>query len=144
MAEYLKYTGNRFRNLKKDKIAFKNLLLQMDNTRPHSAKRTQTYLEQNGVPIVPQSAYSPDLNYCDRFLFTRLLEHCRAKEYGNGKELYIDANKGGSRAMLLGGGGARTVGGCELDGAKRRRASATKAARSASRWSCGRGLGAQK
>ena len=38
-------------------------------------------------------------------------------------------------------GGARTVGGCELDGAKRRRASATKAARSACRGSCGRGLG---
>ena len=41
-------------------------------------------------------------------------------------------------------GGARTVGGCELDGAKRRRASATEAARSACRGSCGRGLGAQK
>ena len=35
-------------------------------------------------------------------------------------------------------------GGCELDGAKRRRASATEAARSACRGSCGRGLGAQK
>ena len=44
--------------------------------------------------------------------------------------------------MLL--GGARTVGGCELDGAKRRQASATEAARSACRGSCGRGLGAQK
>ena len=93
MVEYLKDTGNRFRNLKKDKIASKNLLLQMDNARPHSAERTQTYLEQNGVPIVPQSPYSPDLNLCDRFLFTRLLEHCRANEYGNGEdqELYIDA-----------------------------------------------------
>ena len=69
MVEYLKDTGNRFRNLKKDKIAFKNLLLQMDNARPHSAERTQTsqtYLEQNGVPIVLQSPYSPDLNLCDR------------------------------------------------------------------------------
>ena len=94
MVEYLKYTGNRFRNLKKDKIALlKHLFLQMDNARPHSANRTQTYLEQNGVPIVPQSPYSPYLNLCDRFLFTRLLKHCRAKEYGNGKELYIDAKR---------------------------------------------------
>ena len=91
--EYLKDTGNRFRNLKKDKIAFKNLLLQMDNARPHSAKRTQTYLGQNGVPIVPQNPYSPDLNLCERFLFTRLLEHCRANEYGNEEELYIDAKR---------------------------------------------------
>ena len=93
MVEYLKDTGNRFRNLKKDKIAFKNFLLQMDNARPHSAERTQTYLEQNGVPIVPQSLYSPDLNFCDRFLIARLQENCRAKEYGNGEELYIDAKR---------------------------------------------------
>ena len=56
--------------------------------------------------------------------------------------------KGGSRAMLLGGGGGGCQncwgGGCELDGAKRRQASATEAARSACRGSCGRGLGAQK
>ena len=93
MVEYLKDTGNRFRNHKKDKIALKNLLLQMDNARPRSAERTQTYLEQDGVPIVPQSPYSPDLNLCDRFLYTRLLEHCRAREYGNGEELYIDAKR---------------------------------------------------
>ena len=65
----------------------------MDNASPHSAETTQTYLEQNGVPIVPQNPYSPDLNLCDRFLFARLLEHCRAKEYGNGEELYIDAKR---------------------------------------------------
>ena len=61
--------------------------------RPHSAERTQTYLQQTGVHIVPQSPYSPDLNLCDRFLFTRLQEHCRAKEYSNGQELYIDAKR---------------------------------------------------
>ena len=42
--------------------------------------------------------------------------------------------------MLL--GGARTVGGCELDGAKRRRSSATEAARSACQGSCGKGAAA--
>ena len=90
MVEYLKDTVN----LKRDKIAFKNLLLQVDNARPHSAERTQTYLEQNEVPIVPQSPYSPDLNLCDRHLFARLQEHCRAKQYGNGEELYFNAKSG--------------------------------------------------
>ena len=42
------------------------------------------------------------------------------------------------------GGVPELLGGCELDGAKRRRANATEAARSACRGSCGRGLGAQK
>jgi hypothetical protein len=60
---------------------------------PCKIARTQTYLQQTGVHIVPQSPYSPDLNLCDRFLFTRLLEHCRAKEYSNGQELYIDAKR---------------------------------------------------
>ena len=50
-------SNHRILNLKKDKIAFKNLLLQMDNARPHSVKRTQTYLEQRGVQIVPQSPH---------------------------------------------------------------------------------------
>ena len=54
-------SNHRILNLKKDKIAFKNRL-QMDNARPHSVKRTQTYLEQSGVQIVPQSPYSLDLN----------------------------------------------------------------------------------
>ena len=55
--------------------------------------RPQTYLQQTGVHIVPQSPYSPDLNLCDRFLFTRMQEYCRAKEYSNGQELYIDAKR---------------------------------------------------
>ena len=42
------------------------------------------------------------------------------------------------------GGVPELLGGCKLEGAKRRRASATEAARSACGGSCGRGLGAQK
>ena len=45
MVEYFKDTGNRFRNLSKNKVAFKNLLLQMDNAKLHSAARTQAYLK---------------------------------------------------------------------------------------------------
>ena len=69
---------NRFCNIKKDKMAFMNLLFPMDNARAHSEERTRAYLEQRGVQIDPQSPYSPDLNLCDRFLFTRLQQYCRA------------------------------------------------------------------
>ena len=86
-------TNHRILNLKKDKIALKNLLLHMDNARPHSVKRTQAYLEQSGVQIILQSPYSLDLNLCDRFFFTRLQQHCRAKEYSSGEELYIDTKR---------------------------------------------------
>ena len=57
--------------------------------------------------------------------------------------------QGRIQSNVVGGGGGgggvpELLGGCELDGAKRRRASATEAARSACQGSCGRGLGAQK
>ena len=93
MVDFFSATANRFRNLKQNRIAFKELTLQMDNARPHSAARTQTYLERTGVNILHQSPYSPDLNLCDRFLFTRLQEHCRKAEYADGKELYMDAKR---------------------------------------------------
>ena len=85
-------------------------------------------VHKNELAPIIRSRVSPDYN---RSLVSRVL-------------FSPPRTKGGSRAMLL--GGARTVGGggCELDGAKRRRASATEAARSACRGSCGRGLGAQK
>ena len=77
MVEFFKSMGHRFNNLKKDKIILKELLLQMDNARPHSAARTQTYLGNTGATVLSQSPYSPDLNLCDRFLFTILQRHCR-------------------------------------------------------------------
>lgn len=51
----------------------------MNNGKSHSATRTQDYLNKTGVKMVKQSPYSPDLNLCDRFLFTTLQKHCREK-----------------------------------------------------------------
>ena len=93
MVDFLKATARRFNNLKTNRIKFKKLTLQMDNARPHSAARTQEYLKKTGVKMLPQSPYSPDLNMCDRFLFTRLQEHCRAVEYADGDELYQDVQR---------------------------------------------------
>ena len=50
MVEFFQSTGHRFNNLKKEKITLKELLLQMDNARPHSAARTQTYRWAKRVP----------------------------------------------------------------------------------------------
>lgn len=46
-----------------------------------------------GITMLHQSPYSPDLNLCDRFLFTRLQGHCRRAHYVDGKELYRDAKR---------------------------------------------------
>ena len=53
-------------------IKFKDLLLQMDNARPHASRLTQGFLADSGVQIIKQSPYSLDLNLCDRFLFRKI------------------------------------------------------------------------
>lgn len=52
--------------------------------------RIQDYFKGTGATIFSQSAYRPDLNLCDRFLFSHLQQHCRGLEYLDGDELYHD------------------------------------------------------
>ena len=93
MIQFFKDTNKRFSNLKRNRIKFPQLLLQIDNSRPHTSKRTQAYLENTGVKLLKQSLYSPDLNLCDRLLFTRLQEHCRATPYLSLDEVYKDVQR---------------------------------------------------
>ena len=63
MINYLKDTGKRFQNLKKNKVTLQELHFQMDNARPHTAAATKQFLDRRGVPLVSQSPYSPDLTF---------------------------------------------------------------------------------
>ena len=47
---YLKDTGKRFQNLKKNKVTLQELHFQMDNARPHTAAATKQFLDQRGSP----------------------------------------------------------------------------------------------
>ena len=93
MVDFYKATRQRFNNIKHNRIKFSDLILQHDNARPHTAARTQTYLVGTGVTMLPQSPYSPDLNLCDRFLFTILQRHCREQHYTDGNELLLDTQR---------------------------------------------------
>ena len=86
MIEYLRTTGRRFNNLKKDKICLKNCLLMWDNARPHVAAATTQFLAGREVQTVKQSPYSPDLNLCDRFLFRKLKHLLRNEDFGGHEE----------------------------------------------------------
>ena len=59
----------------------------MDNARPHTAVITPQYLAAMGLRLVYQSPYSPELNLCDRFLFTRLKEVVRLFQYDSKDEV---------------------------------------------------------
>jgi hypothetical protein len=40
-----------------------------DNARQHVASSVREFLEQKGAKLLPQPPYSPNVNFCDRFLF---------------------------------------------------------------------------
>jgi hypothetical protein len=57
-------------------LGWKNMLLNHDNARPHTSKKTTDFLQCKGVHLLRQPPYSPDFNLCDRWLFG-LLERAR-------------------------------------------------------------------
>jgi len=40
-------------------------MLHHDNTPCHNATSVNEFFTKNGIPVVPQSSYSPDLSPCD-------------------------------------------------------------------------------
>ena len=87
MIKFFHDTRHRFSNLRKNPVMFDDMLLPMDNTRPHATVITQQYLAGMGLWLVYQSPYSLDLNLCDRFLFTRLKEVVRPVQYDSNDEV---------------------------------------------------------
>ncbi|QQP52228.1 Uncharacterized protein FKW44_004316, partial [Caligus rogercresseyi] len=86
MIEYLRTTEKLFLSLKKDKIRLKDCLLMWDNARSHTATDTREFLTRKDVEPVKQSPYSPDLNFCDRFLFRKLKHLLWEDEFGGHEE----------------------------------------------------------
>ena len=56
-----------------------NLTFQQDNARPHSARLTRDFLQQNGVPVLPWPPYSPDLSPIEH-LWDHLDRRLRARD----------------------------------------------------------------
>jgi hypothetical protein len=58
----------------------RKLIVHADNARPHTAKMTSQFMEQNSMQRVPHPAYSPDLAPSDLYLFgcvKQLLSGCQ-------------------------------------------------------------------
>jgi len=56
-----------------------NLKIMHDNARPHKARMTENFLEENGIDRLPQPPYSPDMNLLDRFIFRNM--EAQRKDY---------------------------------------------------------------
>ena len=60
-----------------EKCQGKGVLLQQDNLRVHTCKVAMDAEERNGYELIPQPAYSPDLDPSDFFLFPNLKKDSR-------------------------------------------------------------------
>jgi histone-lysine N-methyltransferase SETMAR len=58
------------------------VLLQQDNARPHTAKKTLQKIEEvEGIELLPHPAFSPDLKPSDYYLFRSMAQFLRGKKF---------------------------------------------------------------
>ena len=50
-------------------MAFKTILIQMNNATPHYTQRTQSHMES--TEVVPECPYCLDLRICNKFFFLK-------------------------------------------------------------------------
>ena len=77
-------------NLRRPKLGMKNLVLHMDNARPHKTIKVHKKLDDLGVIELPQPPYSPDISPCDFWLFGKLKEYLVNRSHESMEELKID------------------------------------------------------
>ena len=53
-------------------LSWNRMMLMHDNARPHTCKLVQEFLQEKGVEMVKQPAWSPDFNLLDRYVFASL------------------------------------------------------------------------
>jgi histone-lysine N-methyltransferase SETMAR len=60
----------------------KSMLLQQDNARPHTAKKTLQKIEElEGIELLPHPAFSPDLEPSDYYLFRSMAPFLCGKNF---------------------------------------------------------------
>ncbi len=65
------------------------LLLHHDNASAHTAAVTLDFLAERGVQLVTHPPYSPDLAPCDFFLFPKMKERLRGKQFQTPEEAVL-------------------------------------------------------
>ena len=59
-----------------------NWMLHHDDVPCHMAMFEIKFLAKNGIPVVPQPPYSPDLSLCDFVLFPKLKFYLKGRHFG--------------------------------------------------------------
>ena len=69
----------------------KGILLQQDNARPHTARRTIEKIEHLRWKLIPHPPYSPDLAPSDYALFPHMKQFLRGRRFSTREELETEA-----------------------------------------------------
>jgi histone-lysine N-methyltransferase SETMAR len=72
----------------------KRVLLQQDNTHPHTAKKTLQKIEElEGTELLPHPAFSPDLEPSDYYLFRSMAELLHGKKFQSLADVEVAVEK---------------------------------------------------
>ena len=62
-------------------------ILHHDNAPAHKSLLASSFLAQNSISIMPQPPYSPDLAFCDFFLFRKLNRLMKGRKFAMIEEI---------------------------------------------------------
>ena len=85
--DFVRHTGNLWRNLRSNPIHLNEVLWMWDNARPHAARQVKQFMETRQITTVYQSPYSPDFNLCDRFFFNWMKSDFADRTFDSPSEL---------------------------------------------------------
>jgi histone-lysine N-methyltransferase SETMAR len=85
--EFVQETGKRWWSLTRNPVGLRGKVWQHDNARPHSKKDVVEFFQRRGIELLRQSPYSPDLNLCDRWLFSLLKKTLRPQLFNSYTEV---------------------------------------------------------
>lgn len=71
---------------KRPRSGMRNMIFHHDNAPAHTAARTAEFLTTNGINPLPHPAYSPDLAPADYFLFPKVKDSLRGRQFADSEE----------------------------------------------------------
>lgn len=84
---YIQFIANCLRHLQDIGTPAERVMWMHDNARPHVARMTVQFLDDNVVSRVRQPPYSPDLNLMDRYIFRNFENNRLGVDFANVNEL---------------------------------------------------------
>lgn len=92
--EYVSFvhrTGEKWRTLRSSPTRLNQLWWQHDNARPHAAAATKQFFARRQVTLIRQSAYSPDFNLADRWMFLYLKKNLKKNSFKSPEEVRAES-----------------------------------------------------